>query len=290
MPQRYAETTMVYRDEQTGELSGLSRVRCITQDDAHVFARKNQVKEEFEKIWDIVDTFYATFGFSLTVRLSFHDPENMQAYLGTSDMWEQAESGIRDIAKERKADFFEAKGEAAFYGPKIDFVVKDSLGREWQVATIQLDINMPERFDLFCINEKGEKERIVMIHAAIMGSLERFLSILIEHTAGNFPLWLSPIQVALLPIADRHNDYAQTVNNELRTSNIRTLLNDTSERLQAKIRSATLQKVPFMGIIGDKEIENNQISIRSREGNDLGTMKIDEFANFLTENIDKKVS
>jgi threonyl-tRNA synthetase len=289
LPQRYAETTMCYRDEQTGELSGLSRTRAFTQDDAHVFARKNQVKEEFNKIWDIVQTFYSAFGFSLNIRLSFHDPDNFKAYLGTPEMWQQAEKSIREIADERKIKYIEAKGEAAFYGPKIDFMAKDSLGRNWQVATIQLDINMPERFNLFCINEKGEEERIVMIHAAIMGSIERFLSILIEHYAGAFPLWLTPVQIVLLPIADRHNNYAIKVNNELLEQGIRSEIDFRSDRLQAKIRNATLQKVPFMGIIGDKEIANEAIAIRTRMGEDLGQIKLTQFLLKLKEDIDKKI-
>ncbi len=289
LPQRYAETTTCYRDEQTGELSGLSRTRAFTQDDAHVFARKNQVKEEFNKIWDIVQTFYSAFGFSLNIRLSFHDPDNFKAYLGTPDMWQQAEKAIREIADERNVKYVEAKGEAAFYGPKIDFMAKDSLGRNWQVATIQLDINMPERFNLFCINEKGEEERIVMIHAAIMGSIERFLSILIEHYAGAFPLWLAPIQIVLLPITDRHNDYAIKVNKELLAQGIRSEIDFRPERLQAKIRNATLQKVPFMGIIGDKEIANEAIAVRTRMGEDLGQIKLPQFLLKLKEDIDKKI-
>lgn len=288
MPQRYANTTMVYRDEQSGELAGLSRVRCITQDDAHVFARKSQTKEEFAKVWDIINNFYSAFGFTLKIRLSFHDPKEFEKYLGTPELWEQAENEIREIAKERGVEYTEVEGEAAFYGPKIDFMAYDSLGREWQVATIQLDINMPERFDLSCINEKGEKERIVMIHAAIMGSIERFLSIIIEHFAGAFPVWLSPVQVALLPIADRHADYATEVVAALRKEGIRAEVDDRQERLQAKIRDNTLQKVPFMGIIGDKELANGQISVRTRKGEDLGQVRVESFITTLKENIDKK--
>ena len=200
MPQRYAETTMVYRDEQSGELGGLTRVLSITQDDSHVFCRTSQIKEEFLKIWDIVDKFYKTFGFTLRVRLSFRDPNEPDKYLGTKEIWDKAEAELREIAQERGADFFKGLGEAALYGPKLDFMAKNSLGREWQVATIQLDMNLPERFDLTCINEKGEKERIVMIHSAITGSIERCAAVLIEHYEGAFPLWLSPVQVKVLPI------------------------------------------------------------------------------------------
>jgi threonyl-tRNA synthetase len=218
MPQRYAETTMVYRDEQSGELGGLTRVLSITQDDSHVFARHSQVKDEFFRIWDIIDTFYGTFGFNLRVRLSFHEPSEFEKYLGTREVWANAENALREIAKARNADYFEAQGEAAMYGPKLDFMAKDSLGREHQVATIQLDMNLPERFDLSCINEKGEKERIVMIHCAIMGSIERFSAVLIEHLGGNFPLWLAPEQVRIVPVADTHIAYADTVHARLKAA------------------------------------------------------------------------
>ena len=190
LPQRYANTTTCYRDEQSGELSGLSRVRAFAQDDAHVFCRMSQAREEFLKIWDIVETFYKTFGFELKVRISKHDPAHPEKYLGDKERWAFAENMLEEIAKGKNVETFEGIGEAAFYGPKLDFMANDAIGRQWQVATIQLDMNMPERFDLDCVNEKGEKERIVMIHAAIMGSIERFMSILIEHTAGVFPTWL----------------------------------------------------------------------------------------------------
>lgn len=286
MPQRYCETTMCYRDEQSGELSGLSRLRSFTQDDAHVFCRQSQIKEEFLKIWDIVNIFYSTFGFDLKVRLSLHDPDNMKAYLGTEQMWLMAENAIREIAKERKADYFEAKGEAAFYGPKIDFMAKDSLGRDWQVATIQLDINMPERFNLTCVNEEGKEERIVMIHAAIMGSIERFLSILIEHLAGNFPLWLSPVQVKIIPISEKHNDYAYKLKSELK--DFRVEVDDRPERMQKKIRAAQLEKNYFMLVIGDKEIESNTVNIRKRNGDQLGTKTVAEFISLANDQIEKK--
>ncbi len=288
MPQRYTETTMVYRDEQTGELSGLSRVRCITQDDAHVFCRKSQITEECSSVWDIVDSFYSAFGFKLEVRLSLHDPENMKAYLGTPELWEEAENALKTIAKNRKVAYVEAKGEAAFYGPKIDLMTHDSLGREWQVATIQLDVNMPDRFDLSCINEQGEKERIVMIHCAIMGSIERFTSILIEHYAGAFPLWLSPIQVAVLPISDKYIEYAKKVNDELIATGIRSELDTSAESIGKKIRTATLQKIPFMGIIGQKEAEQEALclSVRKRDGKDGGLQMLNSFINTLKQSIE----
>lgn len=264
LPQRYAETTTCYRDEQTGELHGLSRVRAFTQDDAHVFCRRSQARDEILKIWEIVDTFYPTVGFGkLKVRLSLHDPSKFENYLGTPDMWKSAEADLRQLAIERKADFFESPGEAAFYGPKVDFIAKDSIGRDWQVATIQLDINMPERFDLYCTNEQGEKERIVMIHAAIMGSLERFLSIFIEHHAGLFPLWVAPTQVAVIPVAEGHMAYANDILSQLQAKGIRTELLDPSESLGKRIRGGEQQKIPYLLVLGDKELEAKTVTVRN---------------------------
>ncbi len=286
LPQRYAETTMVYRDEQTGELNGLSRVRCITQDDAHVFCRESQLKEEFYAIWDIIETFYQACGFpELKIRLSLSDPQAMEKYLGTRQDWDRYENQLREFIRDRGTDFFEALGEAAFYGPKIDFMAKDSLGREWQVATIQADRNMPQNFDLFCINEQGEQERIVMVHAAIMGSIERFLSILIEHYAGAFPVWLSPVQVKILPIAERHADYANQVKAQLTASGIRTEVDSRPERLSAKIRDAQLQKIPYMLIVGDKEAETQQVGVRSRAKGDEGAIKLSELVERINQEI-----
>jgi len=272
MPQRFAETTMVYRDEQSGELGGLTRVLSITQDDAHVFCRTKDIKQEFFKIWDIVNTLYTTFGFKLRVRLSFHDPKTPEKYLGTPAIWKHAESEIREIARERNADYFEASGEAALYGPKLDFMATDSIGREHQVATIQLDMNLPERFDLTCVNEKGEKERIVMVHAAIMGSIERFLSILIEHTAGNFPFWLAPVQVKVLPITDTQKKYAEEVQSKLLDAGIRSEIDTRPESLGRKIRDAKMEKLPYLIVIGEKEQKENTVTLESRakEGEQKG--------------------
>ncbi len=270
MPQRYANTTMVYRDEQTGELSGLSRVRCITQDDAHVFCRQGQVKEEFLAIWDIVDTFYKAVGFEeLAVELSLHDPENFAAYLGTPQEWQAAEEQIRQLATERGVAFVENPGEAAFYGPKVDFIAKDSLGRTWQVATIQLDMNMPERFDLHCINEQGDKERVVMIHAAIMGSLERFLSIIIEHHAGAFPVWMAPVQVRLATVSEAHSAFAQQLADTLRAAGLRAEVDDSDETVGKKIRNAEQQKLPYTLVIGDKEAGGGPLAVRVRGQQDM---------------------
>ncbi|MFM2381395.1 MAG: threonyl-tRNA synthetase [Candidatus Parcubacteria bacterium] len=264
MPQRYAETTMVYRDEQSGELGGLTRVLSITQDDSHVFCRHSQIKNEFFRVWDIIDTFYGKFGFKLRVRLSFHDPAEMGKYLGTKEIWDNAENALREIAKERNADYFEAQGEAAMYGPKLDFMAKDSIGREHQVATIQLDMNLPERFDLSCINEKGEKERIVMMHCAIMGSIERFSAVLIEHLAGNFPLWLSPVQIAVIPVNEVHNEYAQTIAQKLREVGVRVAIDTTNESMGKKIRAAKKEKLPYFVVIGDKEVAGGSVTLETR--------------------------
>jgi len=291
MPQRYANTTMVYRDEQSGELSGLARVRSITQDDAHVFCRFNQVKQELGAIWDkVVVPFYESFGFELKLRLSLHDPEQSEKYLGGQERWGQAEGILRELAQERSMECFEAVGEAAFYGPKLDFLAKDSMGREWQVATIQLDMNMPEKFDLICINEHGEKERVVMIHAAIMGAIERFLAILIEHTAGVFPLWLSPVQVAILPISENQVTYAQKVLKELRATSgeLRVEMDSRDESIGKKIREATMQKIPYQLIIGEKEVEAKKVAVRTREGKDLGTMVLKKFVEKIQTEIEKK--
>ncbi len=266
MPQRYAETTMVYRDEQSGELGGLTRVLSITQDDSHVFCRTNQIKDEFLKIWDIVDTFYKTFGFTLRVRLSFRDPQAMEKYLGTKEIWDMAEGELRDIAEKRGADYFEGAGEAALYGPKLDFMAKNSAGREWQVATIQLDMNLPERFDLTCVNEKGEKERIVMIHSAITGSIERCTAILIEHFEGKFPTWLSPVQVKVIPVRENHNEYAEKVFTMLKENGVRAELDNLDENLGTKVRDAKTNKLPYWIVLGDKEVESGKVTLESRDG------------------------
>lgn len=291
LPQRYANTTMCYRDEQSGELSGLARVRSLTQDDAHVFCRMSQAKEEFIKIWDIVQTFYKSFGFDLRVRISRHDPSVPDSYLGTEEQWKLAETILEDIAKEKNADAFDGIGEAAFYGPKLDFMTRDALGREWQVATIQLDMSMPERFNLSCINEKGEHERIVMIHAAIMGSIERFLSMLIENIAGNFPLWLAPEQVHILPIGEGHQAYAETLADTLRDASIRVSTDASSESLGKRIRSAKLQKIPYLIVVGDKEVETSTLSLESRDRGQIGSIDADALISQLhTEIADKRFS
>ncbi len=287
LPQRYANTTTCYRDEQSGELSGLSRVRAFAQDDAHVFCRMKDTKEEFLKIWDIVEIFYKKFGFELKVRISKHDPNNPEKYLGDKDLWAFAEKILTEIAENKKVPTYEGIGEAAFYGPKLDFMAHDAIGREWQVATIQLDMNMPERFDLTCINEQGSKERIVMIHAAIMGSIERFMSILIEHTAGILPLWLSPVQVTVLPISENQKEYANEIFKSLKKNNLRVELDDSNESLGKRIRNAKMQKVPYLIVIGDKEKESDVITVEGRTEKLEGT-KIENFLERLKKEISER--
>jgi threonyl-tRNA synthetase len=289
LPQRYANTTMCYRDEQSGELSGLSRARSFTQDDAHVFCRMAQAKEEFLKIWDIVHEFYGAFGLKLRVRLSLHDSAHMEKYLGDAKRWETAEDVLRNIVTEKNIAWFEGVGEAAFYGPKLDFMAKDSLGREWQVATIQLDVNMPESFNLFCINESGEQERIVMIHAAIMGSIERFLSVIIEHFAGAFPLWLAPVQTTVLPVSDKFSAYGKSVHDQLMAQGIRSELGDANESLGKRIRAAEMMKIPYVIVVGEKEEKAGTVNFRTRGSEEKTTeMKLDKFIDKLETEIKEK--
>ncbi len=285
MPQRYNETTMVYRDEQSGELGGLTRVLSITQDDSHVFCRHSQVKEEFFRIWDIVDTFYGAFGFTLKVRLSFHDPREMEKYLGTEETWQNAENALREIAKERNADYFEGIGEAAMYGPKLDFMATDSMGRSHQVATIQLDMNLPERFDLTCINEKGEKERIVMIHCAVMGSIERFMAVLLEHVGGILPTWLSPVQARILPISEKHSAYAEELQALLESAEVRADVDGSSESLGKRIRAAKQEKIPYLLVVGDAEMKDGTVSVESRDEGKLDPMKGTDFVKKIAKEI-----
>lgn len=289
LPQRYANTTMCYRDEQTGELSGLSRARSFTQDDAHVFCRMSQAKGEFLKIWDIIHEFYAVFGFKLQVRLSRHDPSAPEKYLGEPAKWETAEGMLKEIIAEKGVEAIDGIGEAAFYGPKLDFMAKDSLGREWQVATIQLDLNMPERFGLVCVNEEGAQETIVMIHAAIMGSIERFLSIAIEHFAGDFPLWLAPVQVAVLPVADRHIEFAQRLADELTENGLRVEVDTNAESVGKKIRNSEKSKIPLALVVGDKEAESGELTVRQRGEADQSVMAKEEFIRMAVDKVKRRI-
>ncbi|OGZ16701.1 MAG: threonine--tRNA ligase [Candidatus Lloydbacteria bacterium RIFCSPLOWO2_02_FULL_54_12] len=284
MPVRYSETTMVYRDEQSGELSGLTRVLSITQDDAHVFCRESQIADEIFAIWDIVDEFYGAFGYTeRRVRFSRHDPEKFEKYLGTPDIWKKAEGAIRDLMTKRGGEYIDGAGEAAMYGPKIDFLAKDSLGRTFQVATIQLDFNQPANFGLVSTNEKGEKEQVVMIHCAIMGSIERFTAALIEHTGGNFPLWLSPVQVAVLPIGEAHLAFAGEIAEKLKDRGFRVEFSAESESLGKKVRWVKMQKIPYTVVVGDAEVAKKAITLESRDKGKLGEFPLEELLHFLQE-------
>lgn len=276
LPIRYAEVTTVYRDEQTGELNGLSRVRAITQDDAHVYCTLEQVNQEVMTIYGMIRRVYTTLSMPLRVRLSLRDPDKKENYLGDETAWNDAESRLRDCLKEMKEESFIGIGEAAFYGPKLDFMATDALGREWQVATVQLDFVQPERFKLVYTDADGAQKQPVMIHRAILGSLERFMAILIEHYAGDFPLWLAPVQVAILPVSDKVAAYASVVEEKLSEHNIRVWVDASNESIGKKIRSSELQKYPIMLIVGEKEEAGHTVSVRSRLKGDEGLMTIDE--------------
>ncbi|MBI5044457.1 MAG: threonine--tRNA ligase [Candidatus Levybacteria bacterium] len=284
LPIRLSEIGRLHRREKSGEVNGLLRVRQLTMDDAHIYAREDQIFDEVSSILDMMTKFYESFGFSYEFRFATR-PETRA---GTDEMWDKAEKDLEDVLKKRGIKAGDKKGDGAFYGPKIDLHIKDSLGREWQLATVQLDFHQPEAFKLAYVDEEGKDVRPVMIHRAIFGSFERFIGILTEHTQGAFPVWLSPVQVTILPIADRHYDYAQKVAEQIQEAGIRVVINNKHETLQAKIREATLQKVPFMGIIGDKEIAANAISVRLRTGEDQGSLEISHFLQMVRENIDKK--
>ncbi|WP_192820981.1 threonine--tRNA ligase [Rufibacter sp. LB8] len=278
LPVRLAEFGTVYRYEQSGELHGLTRVRGFTQDDAHIFCRPDQVKEEFTKVIDLVLYVFRALGFeNYTAQISLRDPENKAKYIGADDLWEKAERAIIEAAEEKGLPTVTELGEAAFYGPKLDFMVRDALGRKWQLGTIQVDYNLPERFELEYIGSDNEKHRPVMIHRAPFGSLERFVAVLIEHCAGNFPLWLSPEQVAVLPISEKYHDYAQQVMSQLADQDIRGYLDSRDEKIGRKIRDAEVSKVPYMIIVGEKEQENQIISVRKHGLGDMGNMRVDAF-------------
>lgn len=281
LPIRYAETTMVYRDEQSGELGGLSRVLSITQDDAHVFCRTSQIAQEVESIWQIITRFYGAFGFVLTPRLSRRDPDNLQKYQGALEDWVLAESSLRDVLEQKGSSWIDGPGEAAFYGPKIDFMAKDSLGRTHQVATIQLDFTQPKNFGLTCVNEQSEKETIVMIHCAIMGSIERFMAVMIEHTAGAFPLWLAPVQVGIASVADRYADTAHEIGAWLREAGFRVEVDDSSESVGKKIRQAERMKLPVSIVVGEKEAAGEPFTLRIRGEVDQVSVPREELLAFL---------
>ena len=288
LPIKYMETTTVYRDEKAGELLGLSRVRSITQDDSHTFCTPDQIEQIYQELIDITKEFYEKIGMKIRARLSFRDKKNPKKYLGEKELWGKAEDILLKIAKENNLDYFVAEGEAAFYGPKIDFMAKDSLDREWQLATPQLDFVQPKRFDLVYTDNAGKEQTPVMIHFALMGSIERFLSVYIEHTAGAFPLWLSPVQIAIIPISDKHLEYARKITETFQVSGFRFQVFDENETLGKKIREAEMQKIPYLLIVGDKEIQANTISLRQRGKRDLGTMPLDKFLEKIKEEIETK--
>lgn len=284
LPLRFAETTQLHRFELSGTLNGLFRARQFRQDDAHVFITIDQIKSEFESLMNMIQEMYAPFDLSYKLRFGTR-PEK---FMGESSDWDIAEKELKQVLEASGREFFEAAGEGAFYGPKIDILMKDSLGREWQTGTIQLDFQQPKNFKLSYTDSDGTDKTPVVFHRAIYGSLERFLGVLVEHYAGKFPLWLAPVQLTLLPIADRHIEFAEKVASEYKKVGIRVEVDRSAERLQAKIRNATLQKVPFMGIIGDAETAENAISVRVRNGEDLGKIDTSQFLTTLKETIDKK--
>lgn len=284
LPMRLAETSMLHRFELSGTLNGLFRTRQFRQDDAHIFISLDQVESEFDALLQMIEDMYRPFNLDYQLRFGTRG----EKFMGDSKDWDIAETSLKNALDNSKRKYFTVEGEGAFYGPKIDILMKDSLGREWQTGTIQLDFQQPKNFGLKYINNKGEEVQPVTFHRAIYGSLERFLGVLIEHYAGALPMWLAPVQVVLLPIADRHIEFVEKVAKELRDAGIRVETDIRSERLQAKIRDATLQKVPFMGIIGDKEVTDEVISIRKRNGEDLGQLKIASFLKQLLQEIDKK--
>jgi len=293
LPLRISENASVYRYEQAGELSGMIRGRHFTQDDSHIFCTEEQVTNEFMNVMDYAFYFLKAFGISdYYMQLSVRDPKNKDKYLGSDAVWKNAEDKIKKAVSLKKVKFTVKEGEAAFYGPKLDFIIKDALGREWQCGTIQIDFSLPERFKLEYIDEKGEIKRPVVIHRAIAGSLERFFAILVEHYAGAFPLWLSPIQLAILPVSDKFQDYALKIKNVLLKNNIRAELNLDNKTLGSKIRESTLQKVPYMVIIGERELESYKVnkvykvSVRTREGKDLGLVNLYQFIEKLRKQIE----
>ncbi len=287
LPVRYAEFGTVYRYEQKGELHGLTRVRGFTQDDAHLFVRPDQVQEEFEKVIDLVLYVFNALDFKdYTAQISLRDPENKTKYIGTDENWELAEKAIIDSAAKKGLRTVVETGEAAFYGPKLDFMVKDAIGRKWQLGTIQVDYNLPERFELEYTGSDNQKHRPVMIHRAPFGSLERFIAVLIEHCGGNFPLWLTPNQYAILPISEKYNDYAKKVSELLNNSDIRGLVDERNEKIGKKIRDNEVNKVPFMLVVGEKEAEEGTVALREHGKGDIGTMTIEDFAKLIQTTIE----
>lgn len=291
LPLRFAEFGTVYRYEQSGELHGLTRVRGFTQDDAHLFCRPDQLKDEFLKVMDIIFIIFKALDFeNFEAQISLRDPNNKEKYIGSDENWDKAESAIVEACQEKGLKARIELGEAAFYGPKLDFMVKDAIGRRWQLGTIQVDYNLPERFKLEYTGEDNQKHRPVMIHRAPFGSMERFVAVLIEHTGGKFPLWLTPDQVVILPISEKFNDYAHQIAEDLTAQDIRVLVDDRNEKIGRKIRDNELKRIPYMLIVGEKEAENNEVSVRKQGEGDKGSMKITTFATLLSEEVESMMN
>ncbi|MDX9748439.1 MAG: threonine--tRNA ligase [Paludibacter sp.] len=291
LPLRMAEFGTVYRYEQSGELHGLTRVRSFTQDDAHIFCRPEQLKEEFLKVMDIIFIIFKALDFeNFEAQISLRDPENKEKYIGSDENWEKAESAIVEACREKGLKARVELGEAAFYGPKLDFMVKDAIGRRWQLGTIQVDYNLPERFELEYTGEDNMKHRPVMIHRAPFGSMERFVAVLIEHTAGKFPLWLTPDQVVILPISEKFNDYAYELAKEMNLKDIRVQVDDRNEKIGRKIRDNELKRIPYMLIVGEKEAENREVSVRRQGEGDKGTIKVADFIAMVNEEVERMMN
>ena len=291
LPLRIAEFGTVFRYEKSGELHGLTRVRTFTQDDAHIFVRPDQVKAEFENVIDIIQKVFNIFGFKdYEAQISLRDPKDTEKYIGSDEIWEESQNAIREACKEKGLNAREEEGEAAFYGPKLDFMVKDAIGRRWQLGTIQVDYNLPQRFKLEYTAEDNTKKTPVMIHRAPFGSLERFTAVLIEHTAGHFPLWLTPDQVAILPISEKYNEYAAKVKKYLDSKDVRAYIDDRNEKIGRKIRDNELKRVPYMIVVGEKESAEGLVSMRKRGGGEQATMKIEEFAQRINDEVAEQLN
>ena len=291
LPVRLAEFGTVYRYEQSGELHGLTRVRSFTQDDAHIFCRPDQVKDEFLRVMDIIFIIFRALNFeNFEAQISLRDKENRTKYIGSDENWERAERAIVEACEEKGLKAKVEYGEAAFYGPKLDFMVKDAIGRRWQLGTIQVDYNLPERFELEYMGSDNQKHRPVMIHRAPFGSMERFCAVLIEHTGGKFPLWLTPDQVAILPISEKYNDYAEEVKAQLDSMDIRAVVDDRNEKIGRKIRDNELKHIPYMLIVGEKEAENGEVAVRKQGEGDKGTMKIEDFGKNIAEEVSEMIN
>ena len=291
LPVRMAEFGTVYRYEQSGELHGLTRVRGFTQDDAHIFCRPDQLKEEFIKVIDIIHHIFKALDFSdFVTQVSLRDKEDKEKYIGSDENWEKAEQAIMEAAEEKGLETIVEYGEAAFYGPKLDFMVRDAIGRKWQLGTIQVDYNLPDRFELEYIGADNQKHRPIMIHRAPFGSMERFVAVLIEHTGGKFPLWLTPDQAIILPISEKYHDYAEKVSNFLNNYDIRTLIDERSEKIGKKIRDSELKRIPYLLIVGEKEAESNTVSVRRQGEGDKGAMRLEEFAGFISQEVEDQLS